>query len=130
MHVVLDPYQRITIRSYQKYDNAEAFVTSMTRSLMSGAAGRVGSLYWANGIVFRHYPYAPADSLIKEYLKGHLPLDHVDFAPMPQFKDEMRTGEFIVTILDMSNHLTLDVLSEWIAANLIKDKPKTRRQKT
>lgn len=128
MDVVIEPYERITIRSYLKHESPEAFANAITLSIGRGVPGRVGGLFWAKGVVFRHFPYSPSDNINKEYLNGHLPIDHLEFAPMSQFRSEIRIGEVIVTVMDVSNHLTLGALAGWIADNIL-DK-KTKRQKT
>jgi hypothetical protein len=38
---------------------------------------------------------------------------------MPNFKKELRSGEFVITVLDVSNHQMHDILSKWIAEKLI-----------
>lgn len=128
MDVVLEPYERITIRSYLKYESPEAFANAITLSIGRGVPGRLGGLFWARGVIFKHYPYSPSDSINKEYLNGHLPIDHVEFAPMSELRSEIRIGEVIVTVMDVSNHQTLGALADWITDNLL-DK-KAKRQKT
>jgi hypothetical protein len=127
MQVVLKPYEKITVRSYLKHESPEALVDAITLSLVRGQGGRIGGLLWAHGILFRHYPYANSEALAKEYLKAHLPIDHVEFAHMPEFRGEIRTGEFVLTVLDVSNHLTLATLAKWIANNLVNKKPRKRK---
>ena len=128
MHVVLEPYQKITIKSYLRHENPEAFVGAITHSLVRGAGGRVGGLLWANGVVFRHFNYAPSESINKEYLKGHLPIDYIEFAPMSEFRGEIHTGDFIATVLDVSNHSTFAKLAEWITNNLLSSKKTKARR--
>jgi hypothetical protein len=59
---------------------------------------------------------APND---REYLRRILPLDFVEFTSMPEFKKELRRGEFIIGVLDLSNHHTHNILTRRIVENLI-----------
>jgi|SRR5690242_10534278 len=128
MEIVLEPFEKITIRSYLKHESSEAFANAIIISVGKGVPGRIAGLFWAKGIVFRHYPFAASDSINKEYLNRHLPIDHIEFAPMPQFRSEIRVGEVIVAIMDVSNHQTLAPLANWIAENLVDKKPKRRKE--
>jgi len=127
MEVVVEPYDKITIRSYLQHPNPEAFVDAVTLPLSREGGGRIGGMVWANGVLFRHFPYTPTDTISKEYLRGHLPLDHLEFASMPEFRREIHSGGFIVTVLDVSDHLTLGLLAKWIASNLLDKKSKRKK---
>jgi hypothetical protein len=88
----------------------------------------MGDLLWANGVLFRNFPYAPTDSVTKEYLKGHLLIDLLEFAPMSEYTKEISNEEFVVTISDVSTHLMLRELAMWVANNLLNKKSKKRRR--
>ncbi|MGC1928095.1 MAG: hypothetical protein WA667_03920 [Candidatus Nitrosopolaris sp.] len=103
-----------------KHENAEAFVAMLISVYQGGSGLRVANLFWANGVLFRYIGFNPTDSINKEYLARRLNLDFLEFTSMPQFKKELRSGEFIITVLDMSNHYMHDLLTQWIAENLIK----------
>jgi hypothetical protein len=127
MEVVVEPYDKITIRSYLRHSSPEAFVEAITLPLSREGGGRIAGMTWANGVLFRHFPYTPTDTITREYLRGHLPLDHLEFASMPVFRREIHSGGFIVTVLDVSDHLTLSRLAKWIASNLLDKKPKGKK---
>ncbi len=113
--VAFKPYQKITIRSKMRYPSAQAFADALTLSLARGMGGRGGNLFWANGILFRHFPFAPSDTILKEYLDGHLPIDHIDYAPMPEYSAEIRSGEIVVTVLNVTYHTILSRIGRWLA---------------
>ena len=121
MDIVFEPYEKITIRSYMKHENAQAFVAILTSMLQKGVGPKVGTLYWANGVLFRYTGFSPTDRVNNEYLNRHLPLDLLEFTSMPQFKKEIRSGEFVITVLDVSNHDMHNKLTRWIAENLMSD---------
>jgi len=97
----------------------QAYVDAVIPPAQRGIGGFFGVLYWANGVLFRHFPYAQTDSITKEYLAGHLPIDHLEFAPMPQFINEIRSGNAVLTVVNVSNHSTLSALATWVSNNLI-----------
>jgi hypothetical protein len=107
-----------------KYDNPEIFARSMTAGVPRGVSGRVGNLFWANGILFRHFAYAPTDSVSQQHLKGILPLDHIEYALMPTFKNEIRTDDLIISLLDVSNHTVFNEMTKWIMKTMEKKKKK------
>ena len=102
-----------------RHENAQTFVATLTSVLHKGAGPKVGTLYWANGVLFRYTGFNPTDSINKEFLNRCLPLDLLEFSSMPKFKEEIRSGEFIVTVINVSHHNTHDELTRWIAKNLI-----------
>jgi hypothetical protein len=127
MNISVEPYQKITIRSYLEHQSPQAFVDAITLPLVKGTNARMGGLLWANGVLFRNFPYSPTDSVTKEYLKGHLLIDLLEFAPMSEYTKEIRNEEFVVTVTDVSNHVTLRELAMWVANNLIKKSKRKRK---
>lgn len=110
----VEPYKQVTIRSYMKYDDAEAFAKAATQALGRGMGGRMGNFFWANGVIFKHSPYAQTDSVTKQYLEGTLTLDHMEYALMPEFRNEIRVDDFVLTVLDVSKHTLFKELTKWI----------------
>jgi hypothetical protein len=116
----LEPYKKITVRSYMRYENPETFARALTIGVPRGFGGRVGNLFWANGILFRHFPYAPTDSVSKQHLRGILPIDHIEYASMSEFQNEIRVDDFTVSITNVSAHTTFNALTKWITKKLEK----------
>jgi hypothetical protein len=127
MEINFVPYSKITIRNYARYENPQAFADAITLSLMRGGGGRMGPMLWAHGVVFRHAPFAPSDRITEEYLKGHLPFDNLEFAPMPDFVREIQYFGFVITVLDVSNNYVLNNLGKWISENLLNIKPAKKK---
>jgi hypothetical protein len=111
-----------------KHNNVNDFAASLTLSFSREAAGRVGHLLWAHGILFRHVPFIQTDRMTNEYVEGHLPIDNIEFTSMDNFCNEIRHGQFIITVMDVSNNFVLSRLAEWISQNLIiNDNHSTKR---
>ncbi|MDE1816725.1 MAG: hypothetical protein KGI11_09230 [Thaumarchaeota archaeon] len=116
----VEPYKQVTIRSYMKYESAEAFAKAATHALSKGMGGRLGNFFWANGVIFKHSPYAQTDSVTKQYLEGMLTLDHIEYALMSEFRNEIRVEDFVLTVLDVSKHTLFRELTKWIKGTLEK----------
>lgn len=105
-----------------KHDTVEGFLESMTISIPREAGGRVGTLLWAHGVLFRHAPFSSTDSSVREYIQGHLPIDNVEFASMPTFQGEIHYNQFTIAVMNVTNNLVLNRLSKWISENLLEEK--------
>lgn len=110
----LEPYKKIIVRSTLKYESPEKFAQGITVGIPNGTIGRVGNLFWANGIVFRHFPYGNTDSVSKQNMLGILYVDHIEYAIMPTFKNEIRVRDLTIALLDVSNHTTFSGLTKWV----------------
>ena len=125
MEVAFEPYRKLSFRSYMEYESPEALANVVAMPVPPGVPAPI-TLHWANGIVFRGAAYQPTDSIVKEYVSGHLLWDHVDFAPMPQYVKEIKAPDkplVTVNILDVSKHTVFGPVAQWIRANLIEGKP-------
>jgi len=122
MEVTFEPYKKITFQSYMLYDSAEAFVNVIALSIPPGVSSQ-SRLFWANGVLFRFFSHPPSEAIAKEVLSGHVIWDHIEFAPMPEYKNELKVAErplVMTTILDVSSHPLFRRLTAWIRDNLIK----------
>jgi len=122
MEIIFKPYDKITFRSHLKYDSSEEFLRVIGTGSPAGMPNRT-RLFWANGILFRHFSLAPTDSNTKEIIKGHLHMDHIEFAGMPEYQQDLiaSTDRPLVTIyvVDVSNHVVFDPFTKWIKENLL-----------
>jgi hypothetical protein len=122
MEVAFEPYKRITFQSHLCYETAEEFVNAIALVNPPGIPF-MARLFWANGVLFRFFNHFPSEALSKETLAGHLIFDHIEFAPMPTFRRELKVPERplgIIDVLDVSKHVVFDPLTAWISQNLIK----------
>ena len=110
------------------YESVEDFCNSLTLSLAREGTGRIGSLLWAEGLLFRHVPYISTDSISKEYLKGHLPLDNIDFTRMAEFKEEIYYKQYTITVLNVTNNFVLSRIAKWVLENILDNRIVTRKK--
>lgn len=123
VEVEFEPYKKTTFQSYLAYRNAEAYVNAIALVNPPGVPFQA-RLFWANGVLFRFFNHAPSEALNRETIAGHLIFDHIEFAPMPEYKNELKVADRplgIINIIDVSNHVVFDPLAAWIRKNLIKE---------
>jgi len=80
-------------------------------------------LFWANGVLFRFFNHPPSEALATEMVNGHLIWDHVEFAPMQEYTNQLQVAErplVRINVLNVSNHVVFEPLTKWIRDNLIK----------
>lgn len=120
-NVEYDPYEKIIIKSYIPFKTPKEFAENMIANIPPGVRVRL-SAFWANGVVFKHYPFYPTESISNEYLKGNLYIDHVEFAPMKTFQKEIIVNqEAKINVLDVSKHTVFSLLTDFIAKHLLTD---------
>lgn len=125
LKVQVQPYNSITIKGYMKFDSpkdfAESILASIARTPKDLPEGTIiGRLFWSNGVVFRHYPFAQTEAVTKVLLEGKIYYDHVEFAEMPQYQKEISVGDGLkVEVSDFSGHSVFDKLTEYISKKLL-----------
>ena len=122
MEINFEPYEKVTFRSHLNYGSVEKFVSMIGLGTPPGVPSRT-RLYWANGVLFRHFSLPPTDAYSKELIKSHLFLDHIEFAPMPEYQKEIQALPekplATIFVLDVSEHVVFDPLTKWIKENLL-----------
>jgi hypothetical protein len=121
MEFAFEPYQKVIVRSHIQYANPEEFVSTIFLTTPEGIQSRT-ALNWAHGILFRFFPFAPTDSMSKEYIEGRLLWDHVEFAPMPAYRGEIAVpGKplIVVSVVDVTRHALLGPFAEWASRTLM-----------
>jgi len=128
MEVAFEPYKKVSFQSHLLYETPEAFVNVIALTNPPGIPMQT-RLFWANGVLFRFFNHPPSETLAKELVNGHLIWDHIEFAPMPEYKSEIKVEErplIMINVLNVSNHVVFEPLTRWIRDNLIKKEPKTQ----
>jgi hypothetical protein len=123
MEVEFEPYKKITFQSHMAYKDANEFVQAVTSGVSAPPGIQIQArLFWANGILFRHFAHPPSEALSKELLSGHIIFDHIEFAPMETFSNDLKIDGIpgvTVAVLDVSKHVVFDPLTKYIRDNLL-----------
>lgn len=111
------------------YESPDAFANVLAVSTPPGIPGRT-RLFWANGVLFRFFPLLPSEVMAREIVNGHLIWDHIEFAPMPEYRNLLQVAErplLTINVLNVSNHIVFRPVTEWIRDNLIGKKLSKQR---
>ena len=113
--VSYEPRKEIIIHEYTRYDSEDELINSLAQGL---SAGSTATLRWAEGVIFSFNAF-PADPLIiKENLEGRIHWNHVSFAPMTQYRQQIITPSGVtVFIRDVSANPSFQAAAEFIRAN-------------
>jgi len=123
MEIAFEPYKKLTFQSHLIYQTLEELLDVIVSGSPAGVPFQT-RLYWANGILFRHFNHPQSESLAKEIISGHMILDHIEFCPMDKFISELKSekrpmGRIIV--LDVSKHVVFGPLTAWLKKNLLEN---------
>jgi hypothetical protein len=130
MEIAFEPYKKVSFRSYLRYETAEELARAVSLSAPVGLPAQY-TLRWSNGVLFHIVGFQPTDSVVKEYIAGHVVWDHIDFALMPRYVKEIRLPEkplVVFSVLDLSEHPVFGPLGEWIRENLVKSETVAERR--
>lgn len=122
MEVTFEPYKKVTFKSHLAFDSAEDFIHAIVSGTTPLGMQLQLRLFWANGIVFRFFNHPPSEALSKEQLSGNLIFDHIEFAPMPTYKNQLTSEENTdvkISVFDVTKHVVFAPLSKWIQENLL-----------
>ncbi len=123
--ITLEPYKRVIVRNCFQHRDADTFVKAMTAAL---PAGKYSGLLWANNVLFRHFPFLGTDAVAREYLKGNLYIDQLEFAAMEDYQSELSVKErgVVIYVADVSANILFDAISKWIKSNYLAQAPRPR----
>jgi hypothetical protein len=124
MEVAFEPYKKVSFHSYLMYESSEAFTNVIALSTPPGVPVQA-RLFWSSGVLFRFFPHPPSEAVAKEIVNGHLIWDHIEFASMPEYVNELKVEErplVRIKVLNVSNHVILEPVTKWIRDNLIRKK--------
>lgn len=118
--ISVEPYRKLVIRTYMRYRSYE----EMARQIAAGAYGVPMStvvLRWSKGILFNFVSYQPTDSVMRQLMDGILYWDHLDFAEMPEYKEEIPLAGSPARVLvrNLTGHPLFDQVAEFVRANLL-----------
>jgi hypothetical protein len=124
MEVAFEPYKKVTFQSYMQFKNSEEFANAIAMATPAGIPIQM-RLFWANGILFRFFNHPPSEILVQEFINGHLIWDHIEFALMPEYRNELRVTErplLALNILNVSDHVVFGPVAKWIRNSLVERK--------
>jgi hypothetical protein len=111
-----EPRKEVIIHEYSKYDSSEEFINNSVMGAPPGAV--VTALKWVDGVLISFSALPINEVTSKEIIEGRLHWDHVSFAPMPEYKEQVVTPNGITVIIrDVSNNPVFKRIAEFIKEN-------------
>jgi len=112
VEIVCSPPKQLVILECTQYPSIEALSKTMATIIR---AGQPLVLKWAEGVTFSYSLLPPTtDSLMKEFLEGHIYWTDVVFAPMPEYKSTIKVGTLDIPVIDVSPNPILRKAAEWM----------------
>ena len=114
VEIVHEPLKRIVLREMVRYDtpqqmvNALAFIMKMGQPIL---------LTWAEGVVFVSQPIPPPD-MPEEYARGELYIASISFAPMPEYGNNVKSGNVEMGVIDVSRSPLSRDLAQFLKSKL------------
>ena len=121
--VIYQPREQVIIHEYSRYESIEALIRGSFGGVPPGS--NVGPIKWVDGIALVQNAYPMTDTVVKELLKGKLHWDHVSFAPMEHFRNNIHLEDVRITvsIINVSTNPIFRIIARFIRENLMRDEP-------
>ena len=117
-NVRYEPRKEIIIHEYTKYDSEQEFIDSMVRGI---PAGSTTTLRWADGVLLSFSAFPPDSVTTKENLEGRIHWNHVNFALMPEYKEQVITKSGVTVFIgDVTKNSSFQAVAEFIKNNFYK----------
>jgi len=112
--ISVEPYRKLVIRTYMRYGSYE----EMAREIAYGVPIPTVMLRWSKGILFNFVSYQPTDSVMRQLMDGVLYWDHLDFAEMPEYREEIPLAGSPARVLvrNLTGHPLFDQVAEFVKA--------------
>jgi len=108
-----EPRKEVIIHEYTKYNSPEDFISNFVKGLPTGSV--LTALKWVNGVLLSFNALPTNAVTTKELIEGRLHWDHVSFAPMPEYQDQIITEKGVtVVIRNVGNNPIFLAIAEFI----------------
>jgi hypothetical protein len=119
IEVRYEPRKEVIIHEYAKYDSSEDLIDASVKGLPPGTV--ITALSWVDEVLLSFNALPINQIITEELLKGRLHWDHVSFAPMPKYKDQIVTAKGItVSVRDVSNNPVFQAIAKFIKTKFLK----------
>lgn len=114
--VIYEQYKKIVVRSFMRFESPQVFAENVFSETLKG--NQIPRLFWASGILFRHFPYFPSEAVSQQLIEGVLNIDHIDYAEMKEYKKEINVAaNQKIKVLNVTSHTVFSNLTSYIAKN-------------
>lgn len=111
--VKFEPRKEVIIHEYSKYDSHEEFISASLKGIPPGSV--VTALKWVDGVLLTFRVLPTNIVTTKELIEGRLHWDHVSFAPMPEYREQIVADTGITVIIsNVSNNPVFMEIAKFI----------------
>lgn len=111
--VSYEPRKEVIIHEYTRYDSSEEFIDASVKGIPPGTV--LTAFRWVDGVLLAFSPMPINEMTTKELIEGRLHWDHVSFAAMPSYRDQIVTSNGVtVFIKDVSNNPVFEAIAKFI----------------
>jgi len=114
VQIVHEPLKRIVVRELIKYDNAQQLVNAFTFLMKMG---QPILLTWSEGVVFVTQPIPPPE-MPDDYARGDLYVASISYAPMPEYSQNVKSGNVEMGVIDLSRSPVSVELGKFLKSKL------------
>jgi len=113
------PRKEVIIHEYTKYNSSDDFINALTKGAPAGSI--VNVLKWVDGVLLSFRPLPMNEVIIKALIAGTLYWDHVSFAPMPEYQDQIITQNGVTVVINnVSGNPVFVAIAEFIKKEFLK----------
>jgi hypothetical protein len=109
-----EPLKRIIVREVVKYDNPQQLVNAFTFIMKMG---QPVLLTWADGVVFASQSIPPPE-MPEEYARGELYMASISCAPMPDYGNNVKSGNVEMPVIDVSRSQVSQQLAKFLRSKM------------
>lgn len=114
-----EPRKEIIIHEYTKYDSPEDLINASAKGAPPGSVVSVHR--WVDAVLLSFTGLPKTDVTIQEILDGRVHWDHVNFAIMPEYKEQFMTESGVTVIIgNVSENASFKAVAEFIKEQLEK----------
>jgi hypothetical protein len=97
IEVRYEPRKQVIIHEYTKYSSSQELIDSSTKGLPAGSV--LTALRWVGGVLLAFNAMQTNQVTTQELIEGRLHWDHVSFASMPEYLEQIITNTGVTVII-------------------------------
>jgi len=114
-----EPRKEVIIHEYTKYNSHEELVELSAKGLPPGTIQT--ALKWVGGVLLAFNAMPVNTITTQELIEGRLHWDHVSFAPMPEYQQQIITDNGVTVIInDVSGNQVFREIGKFLKRRLLK----------
>jgi hypothetical protein len=114
------PRKEVIIHEYTKYKSDDEFINALTKGVPAGSILTV--LKWVDGVLLSFRPLPMNEVTVKALIDGTLYWDHVSFAPMSEYREQIITDNGVTVVINnVSGNPVFVAIAELIKKEFLKN---------